>query len=397
MIRQVGNSNIIRIMIYSLIFMVASGYFTYYAIAGLCIITFFVCLIRKEIIVNVRLGMLLCFCLIHWYKSNSSFNWGGVIHQLALVLLFFCALQLSSGINGYITIIESINVIGLGFLFHLGVTVIQNFKTGRIFNSAYLINPVTGEYLAPTHYSVMLYIGLCLVAYYTFKENNRKVIRFFLSFIVIVLTLICIFMLARRMLLVAIAIIFLCVIFYRVKAKEFKIKHNSLLLILSVCLLAMVVLLIYGDEILVKLEGTLLFTRFDGKIELDSGRGELLRYHLEHFFEHINGGGFKRKEYGYAHNLWLDVYDEAGWIAFVLLVIVSVMVLSNYLNGCKKCSINENEKFLLLLVLVISVMHFITEPAYYSVVEYMWCISFILGVMDGRIGNNTKLVVNKKI
>ena len=72
-------------------------------------------------------------------------------------------------------------------------------------------------------------------------------------------------------------------------------------------------------------ESSNLYNRFsdsDQSEMMETSRGGRKSEYIKNFFNYPFGGANMRKEFGYAHDLLLDSYDEYGMLVFVLLICI---------------------------------------------------------------------------
>ena len=90
-------------------------------------------------------------------------------------------------------------------------------------------------------------------------------------------------------------------------------------------------------------EDSPLFDRFFSKnstTDLDEdGRLDKKIYYIEHFCDYIFGGGHLKNETGYAHDLYLDTYGEAGIFAFIAVVAYILMTVWHLIQCIKDKSL----------------------------------------------------------
>ena len=160
--RKAPTSNkIIKSIAYFSLFLIGTGFFLYQAVLLLLLSTLLICCAQRKFYINGTVLLLLLFSLCNYLIMPSN-SISGILHEFAIGLIFFSALQMGSDYEPIVELTGSIYSLGSGFLFHLILTVINNFITGYIFTNPYLINPVTNEALSPTHYSTMLYFALAI-------------------------------------------------------------------------------------------------------------------------------------------------------------------------------------------------------------------------------------------
>ena len=81
------------------------------------------------------------------------------------------------------------------------------------------------------------------------------------------------------------------------------------------------------------------------------------------FFDNLFGGGkISGSGIGAAHELWLDIFDQVGFIPYILIIIYSVSVIWTIWNIVKKCKIAIFYKNALIIYTVVIFSQFFVEP-----------------------------------
>lgn len=81
------------------------------------------------------------------------------------------------------------------------------------------------------------------------------------------------------------------------------------------------------------------------------------------FFDNLFGGGkISGSGIGAAHELWLDIFDQVGFIPYILIIIYSVSVIWTIWNIVKKCKIAIFYKNALIIYTVVMFSQFFVEP-----------------------------------
>jgi hypothetical protein len=96
---------------------------------------------------------------------------------------------------------------------------------------------------------------------------------------------------------------------------------------------------------------------------LESERMERRFLYLKNMFRYPFGGNNIRRYLGvgYAHDLWLDVYDDAGMIAFILLLVSTILSVRRAITLVRENQ-DENMTLLSLGLYVTLLASFLVEP-----------------------------------
>lgn len=102
-------------------------------------------------------------------------------------------------------------------------------------------------------------------------------------------------------------------------------------------------------------------TETQGEFAQDSRSSRKMEY-LKHFFDHLFGGNHLRAQYGYAHDIFLDTYDDAGIIALLFLGIYMFASIRRLIKLVKSPEFSFQTKQIVLCVYVVLYMSFMMEP-----------------------------------
>lgn len=155
--------------------------------------------------------------------------------------------------------------------------------------------------------------------------------------------------------------------------------------LLIVCLLLFLILFLYQKNVL-NLKGTFensyMAHRFKYQSVAEDDRATRWVYYASHFSQGIFGGNkiSISSGYGYAHNLWLDVFDQAGFIPFLLLLVLSC---SSVAQGIRTAfSANRYEGLYAASFYVIYIAQFFIEPILQGSPFFFISFVFITGLFN---------------
>lgn len=242
----------------------------------------------------------------------------------------------------------------------------------------------TGEVRSATGQAGLgvLMVGLTVAILFSDMRRRNKVIAFCALMAVHWYNL----TLAGRTLIVMTIIALLVAFLFR-----FQEKHGRNALVIIAVLTAVVIVWwmyssdVFGIQTLV--EESNLFQRFRGDTAeemAESSRFEYKMLYLKYLLEYPLGG---QKIHGivghYAHDLYLDTYDEAGVFAFVFIVIIVVQSLFALLRLLKSKRCSYNTKQMALCVMLCLNMEFWIEPI---LAGFDWMIAFYCMIYGGIAG-----------
>ena len=140
---------------------------------------------------------------------------------------------------------------------------------------------------------------------------------------------------------------------------------------LVIIIAAVIALLIYAYQsnlfnVRTYIEDSPIYQRFfneDSSMEIDQDtRMEAKLYHLQNMGRYLFGGANIKKEFGYAHDILLDTYDEAG--VFALIGIIGYLLVSfvHLLKCLKDKSLPFAFRNIVLCIYTVVYLDFMIEP-----------------------------------
>lgn len=114
----------------------------------------------------------------------------------------------------------------------------------------------------------------------------------------------------------------------------------------------------------------------------DDDRWQRWMYYIAHFPEGVFGGNVigAISGYGYAHNLWLDTFDEAGLLPLMLLFLITVQSIAKAIQVASRS--DEFEQSITLSFLVILLAQFFVEPVMQGSPLLFMAFAFFCGLID---------------
>jgi hypothetical protein len=122
-----------------------------------------------------------------------------------------------------------------------------------------------------------------------------------------------------------------------------------------------------------------LLSRFS-EHRLDSPRFETWKKLLGAVNQNLLGGRSVRLELAYVHNLWLDVFWDAGVVPFIFLVAFHLKHLSCF-RAIVKSQLPQMAQLMIVAVATSFVMNFMQEPTLSASIPYFSCSCFFLGLV----------------
>ena len=128
------------------------------------------------------------------------------------------------------------------------------------------------------------------------------------------------------------------------------------------------------------------YDRFYGKFSesdiSDDGRLPKKLNYLKYMLDYPLGGGNIRKITGYAHDIVLDTYDEAGVFALLAILILLFSDALKCLRMYRNISLCGDTKILFLTVFLLIILQFMLEPILLGTQWLMACYCVISGALS---------------
>ncbi len=243
----------------------------------------------------------------------------------------------------------------------------------------------TGTVLSATNQAALacMMLGVAIALLFAKTKLYVKIAAFVSLAVIFLYNLV----LSGRTLFVMAAIIVLACVLY--SAMETKSVQTVIGIVALLLVVAVIVGIIYAGNlfgIADYIEGSNFYARFFDDTEEDmfsTTRGELKAAYFEHFSEGIWGGAHIYSLTGrYAHDLFLDTYDEAG--IFALLAVICFMTRSAYvlLKMLKNRNCSFAIRLLMLCLYVALYAEFCVEPILQGVPWLFALFCFIHGMFE---------------
>ena len=339
---------------------------------------------------------------ISWvlFSPNSTISIFGVVKPFTYLLCYImgCAMirddtGYSSDNTPYNLFYKTVLAIALGSFAHYIANWISN--AGTLERNT--IDIWTGEPMAATGQAALACIPLALAIACIFCKN--KIFIKIASILTVVLVLTYNLVLSGRTLL----ILFLAIVIIALGHRIIMHKKGSLKVLIIFIVVVLLLLALYQYNafgIKDYVEDSHLFARFfakDSSMDLDEdGRLDKKLYHLNNFTEHLFGGAHSREVRGYAHDIYLDTYDEAGIFAFIAVVVYVLITVWHLIQCIKDKSLPFEFRQIVLCMYVIVYIEFMIEPILQGMPWLFAAFCLIDGYVCGILRHN-KMVKNNQI
>lgn len=266
--------------------------------------------------------------------------------------------------------------VGTSYFLILFIGLIYSIVSGYTFSERMMLLPWI-EGLGATHIGSMSVVAIGLSLWGIIYCSAIKKVMYVCMLLIMIYVNV---MVGNRMILVMAPAISIMAIYAYVKSTEKKGK--ALLKAITVLTLIIGIGFICWKRNVFGLQtwyySTQTFSRLE-EIELEDPRLTRQLYIIIHFFDNMFGGSYFSKVSGNPHNVWLNIYDSAGIIPFLIFVIYTIISIKQMIICLK-----SKRKEISLLVFCVNTSFFLafaTEPVMESVESMLWILAFLQGLL----------------
>ncbi len=344
-------------------------------------------LLGKKIRVNLDVLLLLMFSLTYAVFAGLYHNVLSFLRVFAMPLCYLLGINFfenrdwNSTDNNLVDrkTVTAICIPAMGAFAHYCINYLTNSQ------SAYrnTIDIWTGESLSATGQACLAIIAVGVFLYVLFSFEKHNMIYKILSVIGLIIILLYNLVLGGRALLLILSTEFVIAFIWSLihsKNNNKKVKLTLLLLLIFIAFALVYSFDIYGLRTMIL--GSNLSQRFETSSFLSDSRIYFKLEYLKHMLEYPFGGGHIFNAVGqYAHELYLDVYSDAGIIPFILVIIFIIVSVVRIVLYSKTENIPAETRLLMLLSNVSILITFWMEPIMVGM-PWMFCIfCFYQGIL----------------
>ena len=389
---QISKRTVQNIFIYVLLFLCSMNFqakFHYFVYA-----LFIILIISQKnyLFINNKSLVYLALCvlmslysakegLLSMLRCFSSFMMYVVGFNLTVKNDQFINEEKESGFSGEYFVYTLIVLISVGSFSHYMLNAITNFgvEIGR--NT---IDVWSGEIMAATGQSCLacLMLGLSIAIIFKPLKKYQKNLGFACIFVALAYN----FVLSGRLIIaVLFVLIFVCLIYISKVEKSVSKKVSLAIKVMAFAFAIWLVFLLNIGGIQDFLMESNFVERFTEVLDFwdNSDRNNAKLQFILNGWKHPFGGLHLRMEYGYAHDLLLDGYDEFGFGGFILLLGVLLNGLYSFYKLLMSSRYSHEFKLVLLCVYVSILIVFCIEPILAGTAWLFTLFCFINGCMDG--------------
>lgn len=276
----------------------------------------------------------------------------------------------------------AIYVIAIGLLIHFFLNFIINIGSEDRNTIDFWVRGV----MSATGQSALACIPIAVSCAWLVSNTTKKK-KILATFILVFILLYNLILSGRTIILITLACLILSIIHFILKGEKEK-KTNTLItfILIITIIFAAINFNFFGlrDNII----NSNLYGRFWGewKQEItDDGRFDSKLIYLQRFFDNLWGGSYIRKDIGYAHDLYLDTYDNAGIFALVFILIYVINSIGRFIKVIRDKSVAFNFKQIIFCLLIVFNIEFFVEPILFGMPWFFASYCFIDGLLYSYI------------
>lgn len=347
---------------------------------------------KKNLTININIMYIILFSFT--YIISSALYYPIVINNVLRVCSFPMAYIVGTMLvnrphkDKSKVIIKYITAMTFGTTILLLLTAATNIKRFGLFNGSRIMPDFwTGINSAVTGQAVLGVMSIGFAYYGFFICSKNKFIVRMLTLIGVLTGVIYNLFTASRSFFVLFCIVFsisfLCNMLIGENSHNKRIK-----VFFKVIFLVILLVLIYNINFLgLKdfIESMPLFDRITSsgyKSVTESGRINRLKYYWKNIWYYPFGGKNMRTVVGYSHFLWLDIYDVAGIVPCVLIILFNTKTLINVYRITKLYMASKNFSILIISMLSAFALQFTSEPIIEGVPWLLVLYCLICGMTD---------------
>lgn len=227
-----------------------------------------------------------------------------------------------------------------------------------------------------------LMIGFAVAIILTTEKLRYK----FLGIIVILTMLAYNLVLACRTIIAVLLIVSIIGLIYVLKSsKSSKKSLKTIIIILTTVLIISLLVSVNFLGVRDHLQESNFFNRFSTSStdSFDTSRTTAKLDFIKNGYKHLFGGLEMRSQFGYAHDLLLDGFDEYGLLGLIFLIVILISGLKDSLRFIKYSSSSLMKKTAYLCVYISILLTFLVEPIMEGMPWLLVCYCLINGCLRG--------------
>lgn len=283
-------------------------------------------------------------------------------------------------------------IISMGPFIHYILNMLEN--SGSIYRNT--IDIWTGEILSATGQAALAIMAIAIFA--TGLFSSAKVLPQIASAIGVFIILAYNMVLAGRTLILLTVVVLLVAFTLSIRMNSNNRRRG---IFIGVTLTTLTVLIIYVQNhfgIREWILGSNLSNRFDSISLFEDARTNYKILYLKNMLNYPFGGGYLHEHVGsYAHELYLDVYSDIGFIGYILIIGFVMFSVACALALVKSNNLSNNLRIMITCLYIIVLFEFMLEPVIQGIPWLLNLFCFISGVLACFAKNiNNEIQIKEK-
>ena len=285
-----------------------------------------------------------------------------------------------------------IYIIGFGMACHVALNFVADFMIGgtSAIGSIKHYDIWTGDFVITTSTATNCIMIVSLIYYLLVYENNKtnKILGIVLFLIVFIYDI----ALGRRTPLFMIAIcLLISLIIDKFIYKNDSNKKQLIIMSSIICGLILLVILIYVSNLfnLKNIIDNFGIVKKFKEYGLSSGRLDIFVQAIKLMPEHLWGGMQIHNILGIqVHDLWMDTFDYAGIIPYLLLVAHTILFIITFIRIIKREQLSRDFKLLIIVLFISIAIQMFLEPVMTGSSIFIILVIIIEAVLEGKLYDN---------
>ena len=235
-----------------------------------------------------------------------------------------------------------------------------------------------------------LMIGFAVAVIFTAKKSISKIVGILAILLMLAYNLI---LACRTIIVILMTVSFIGLMYVMRTSKSMTKRLETIMIIMIAIFIITLLISVNAFGIYDLLKESNFFNRFSGSLAFDSSRTTAKLAYLKNGYKYLLGGLNLRNEYGYAHDLLLDGFDEYGILCAVVLTIILASGIKEMYRFLEYSSASLMIKTSFLCVYISIHLTFCVEPIMEGMPWLLLCYCLINGCVKSM--NRCELLIEK--
>lgn len=362
-------------------------YFMYIAFAFFCIF------VNRTLRVKYVPAIALLLLAISWmvFSPDSTVSTLSLIKPFTYLLCFLMGRglfndDLPEKKNAFKVFYLLVGAIAIGALIHYLLNWSINASD---FETRNTIDFWTQSTLSATGQAAIACLPLALAVACLFFKNNKMIKSLSIASLIAILGYNLI--LSGRTLIILLLLTISAAFLYKLVVQKEK-RSKTFIVFLIIVLLVVFLYQIDLFEVKTTVESSPLYKRFFGdyvttEINEDERFERKMKY-IQNIGPSMLGGNHLREEFGYAHDIFLDTFDEAGIFALIAIVAYIISTFVNLIKCIKSRAFPFALRMIVLCTYLTAYAEFMIEPVFQGIPWMFASFCLIDGYVSYLVGEN---------